>query len=68
MDVCSASLIEPMLSLSDWLDGIQKTVINSIQQCRDPESQGGSLLLTLPCIPFSMGSRATQRVACILLN
>jgi len=32
--------VEPVLSLSDWLDAIQKTVKHSIQQCRDPESQG----------------------------
>ena len=38
--VCSVSAVEPMLSLSDWLDGIQKTVKHSIQQCRDPESHG----------------------------
>lgn len=28
------------LSLTDWLDGLQKTVKNSIQQHRDKESQG----------------------------
>ena len=47
--LCDASAVEPVLSLSDWLDGIQKTVKHSIQQCRDPESQGLTALSSLPC-------------------
>lgn len=39
--------VEPVLSLSDWIDGIQKTVKHSIQQCRDPESQGHIPLMSL---------------------
>ena len=38
---CSASVVvEPQLSMSDWLDGIQKTIRHSIQQQKDRESQG----------------------------
>jgi len=54
MCVCSASVVEPVLSLSDWLDGIQKTVKHSIQQCRDPESQGDIPLRCLPCYHSSI--------------
>lgn len=52
VDVCcvyvySSSAVEPMLSLCDWLDGIQKTVKHSMQQCRDPESHGLTALHSL---------------------
>ena len=41
VSVCSDSK-EVHLSLHDWLDGIQKTVRNSIKEARDKESEGAS--------------------------
>ena len=34
---------EVELSLNDWLDGIQKTVRNSMQEAKDKESEGTRL-------------------------
>jgi E3 ubiquitin-protein ligase UBR2 len=54
--------VEPELSLSDWLDGIQKTVRHSLQQHRDDESQEDSFLF-VPC-PLSIVTKMmTESVA-----
>ncbi|BFZ11988.1 hypothetical protein BsWGS_15028 [Bradybaena similaris] len=45
----------PELTFDDWLDGILKTVVNSIKQAEDKESQD-ELLLFQPC-PISTISR-----------
>lgn len=49
LDVCNSFSDEKEvdLSLTDWLDGLQKTVKNSIQQHRDKESQGITTLFGL---------------------